>query len=64
MTLRLPPTGDAVAGAQRQVETEPRAEGGGDRLGDHVADVPRHRGTGVVRQLVGEDGAKSAWAWW
>jgi len=62
MTLQVPPAIDVVDGVQRQVEPEPRADGGGDKLGDHVADVPRQRGAGVVRRLVGEDVTKSAWA--
>ena len=48
------PAGDVVDGAERQVEPEPGADGVGDGLGDHFADVPRHPGARVMRHRVGE----------
>jgi hypothetical protein len=60
MTLRVPPAGDVVDGAQRQVEPELSVDRVGDRLGDNFADVPRHLSAGVVRHRVGEDGGKVA----
>jgi hypothetical protein len=54
MTLRVPPAGDVVDGAEPHVETEPRADGVGDRPGDHFGDVPGHPGARVMRHRVGE----------
>jgi hypothetical protein len=54
MTLRVPPAGDVVDGAQQQIQTEPGAGGIGDGFGDHVADVPRHPGARVMRHRVGQ----------
>ena len=45
MTLRVPPAGDVVDGAQRQVQPEPGADGGGDGFGDDFAasrGIPAH----------------------
>src|SRR5215218_1928550 len=46
------PAGDVVDGAERQVQTEPRADGGGDRLGDDFADIPGDLGGGDVHHRV------------
>jgi hypothetical protein len=53
MTLRVPPAGDVVGGAERHVSSEPGANGVGDGLGDHFAHVPRHPGARVMRHRVG-----------